>query len=192
LEETQGAKLDEIKGVWKIIRGLLDPVVAAKVDFTRNIEDLEKYIPRENIIASLGGADNWRYEYREPSEDEDATIAHADVREKIMAERREIADRFLSATHDWIKHLDAGEREEAVIQEQLRRNGTEGLWANYWKLDPYVRSRTNLDRTGVIKPDGSIDFYPERKAAAKEDRKEAAIGPGDTVVAMHHEVSVAG
>ncbi|TGJ84964.1 hypothetical protein E0Z10_g3799 [Xylaria hypoxylon] len=156
---------DEIKGVWKIIRGLLDPVVAAKVDFTRNVEGLEKYIAKENIISRLGGTDEQQYAYQEPSEDEDGRIARSDEREKITAERHEIAERFLAATQAWIKHVDVGEREEAAIQAQLRSNAAEALWANYWKLDPYVRSRTNLDRTGVIGPDGTIELYPERKAA---------------------------
>ncbi|KAJ2968691.1 hypothetical protein NUW58_g10168 [Xylaria curta] len=42
-------------GVWKIIRSLLDPVVAAKVDFTRTTADLERHIPLENIPSRFGG-----------------------------------------------------------------------------------------------------------------------------------------
>ncbi|KAI1422826.1 CRAL-TRIO domain-containing protein [Xylaria sp. FL1777] len=157
-------------GVWKIIRGLLDPVVAAKVDFTRNVEDLEKYIRKENILSMFGGTDEWRYAYQEPGEDEDASISQGcNEREKIMVERQETAERFMAATQAWIKHVGAGEHEEAAIQAQLRSNAVEALWTNYWKLDPYVRSRTNLDRTGVIGPDGSIELYPERKAAATTD-----------------------
>ncbi|KAI0429945.1 CRAL-TRIO domain-containing protein [Xylaria sp. FL1042] len=171
-------------GIWRIIRGLLDPVVAAKIDFTRNVEGLEKYIPKENIVPMCDGTDDWRYDYQEPAEDEDANIEHGDEeREKIMVERREIAERFLAATQEWIKHVDADEHEEAAIQAQLRSNAVEALWTNYWKLDPYVRSRTMLDRTGVIGLGGSIEMYPERKAAADaaaaaaaalaaEDRKE--------------------
>ncbi|KAI3339031.1 CRAL-TRIO domain-containing protein [Ustulina deusta] len=146
-------------GVWKIIRGLLDPVVAAKVDFTRNVEGLEKYIPKENIISLFGGTDDWRYAYQEPTEDEDASMARGDgERENITTDREEIAERFLAATQEWIRHVDVGEHEEAEIQAQLRSNAVEALWTNYWKLDPYVRSRTNLDRTGVIGPDGSIEL----------------------------------
>ncbi|KAI0527734.1 CRAL-TRIO domain-containing protein [Xylaria bambusicola] len=159
-------------GIWKVIRGLLDPVVAAKVDFTRNTEGLEKYIPRENIISDVGGGDDWAYSYVEPSEDEDIKISLGGVeREEILSERREIAERFLSATQEWIKHEEVGEHEEAAIQAQLRINAVEALWSNYWKLDPYVRSRTNLDRTGVIGAEGEIEMYPER-------RKEADDGGG--------------
>lgn len=168
----------EIKGVWKIIRGLLDPVVAAKVDFTRNVEGLEKYIPKENIISLFGGTDDWRYAYQEPTEDEDASMARGDgERENITTDREEIAERFLAATQEWIRHVDVGEHEEAEIQAQLRSNAVEALWTNYWKLDPYVRSRTNLDRTGVIGPDGSIELYPERKAAAAADDDKEKCRP---------------
>lgn len=31
---------------------------------------------------------------------------------------------------------------------------------NYWALDPYVRARNVLDRTGVIQEGGWIDMYP--------------------------------
>ncbi|KAI0530293.1 CRAL-TRIO domain-containing protein [Xylaria digitata] len=160
-------------GVWKIIRGLLDPVVASKVDFTRNVEGLERYIAKENIMSSFGGTDDWQYAYQEPSEEEDASMARSEAREEIMVERHEIAERFLAATQAWIKHVNVEEHEEAAIQAQLRSNAVEALWTNYWKLDPYVRSRTNLDRTGVIGPDGTIELYPERKTAvAAEESKE--------------------
>jgi hypothetical protein len=170
---------------------LLDPVIAAKVNFTNNTADLEKYIPKENLISSLGGTENWRYRYHEPSEDEDATIAQADVREKILDERREIANRFLTATQYWIQHLSAGEREEAAIQAQLRSNGIEALRTNYWKLDPYVRSRMNLDRTGVIKPGGSIELHPERKVGTRGDRKDMSVRNGGAAVGGYNQVAVA-
>ncbi|KAI0406656.1 CRAL-TRIO domain-containing protein [Xylaria palmicola] len=162
-------------GVWKIVRGLLDPVVAAKVDFTRSVDDLERYIPRENIPCALGGADGWRYVYAEPAEDEDAGVARgAAERERITAERGAIGQRFLAATRAWIGHVDSGEGEAAAAQEMLRREAAEALRVNYWALDPYVRSRTYLDRAGVIRPGGSIEFYPDRTAAAAaEDLREA-------------------
>ncbi|KAI1114845.1 CRAL-TRIO domain-containing protein [Nemania sp. NC0429] len=159
-------------GIWRIIRGLLDPVVAAKIDFTRSLDELEKYIPRENIISRLGGADDWAYAYREPSEDEDAIMARGDEREEIMAERREIAERFLVATRAWVNHAQTsdGDGEQAQTQRQLRNEAIEALRANYWRLDPYIRSRTNLDRAGVIGPDGLIRLYPEREIIAQPGR----------------------
>ncbi|KAI8627364.1 phosphatidylinositol transfer protein [Xylariaceae sp. FL1651] len=177
-------------GIWKIIRGLLDPVVAAKVNFTRNLVDMRKYIPEENIIPSLGGTERWHYQYHEPSEGEDTAITQVDAREKVMDERREVAYRFLAATQSWLAHVNAGEREEAAIQQELRYNAIEALRENYWKLDPYVRSRTNLDRTGVITSGGSIELYPERKAGTSKDPKKTTASYGGATEAAYHEVAV--
>ncbi|KAJ3564096.1 hypothetical protein NPX13_g7962 [Xylaria arbuscula] len=140
-----GYFLQKKPGIWKIIRTLLDPVVAAKVDFTRNTAGLEKYIARENIISAYGGDDDWTYAYVEPSLDEDARIVlppeddssssfSAERKEKekekekadIMAERHEIAERFLAATHAWIKHAETpGESEgggdPGAAQERRRK-----------------------------------------------------------------------
>lgn len=178
------------EGVWKIVRALLDPVVAAKVDFTRNTAELEKHIPRENIPAKFGGDDPWKFEYREPDEDEDACISRSDEREKIMAERNAIAERLLAATRAWIRHVDASETEDAEVQARKRDVAIEDLRRNYWVLDPYVRSRTHLDRTGVIKPGGVIELYPDRKAIVEEEPTEKAIESGETV-AVAREVEVA-
>lgn len=168
-------------------------MIAAKVDFTRNVDDLEKYIAKENIIPKLGGTDDWHYAYQAPSEDEDASLLQGDEREKIMAERHEIAELFLVATQAWIKHAEAGDREAAMAQAQLRSNAAEALRVNYWKLDPYVRSRTNLDRTGVIRPDGSIDLYPDRTPTAEVgDHKETSVDSGDTIEVAHQETVIAG
>ncbi|KAI8951648.1 CRAL-TRIO domain-containing protein [Xylaria longipes] len=177
-------------GVWKVVRALLDPVVAAKVDLTRNIADLEKHIPRENIPARFGGDDPWRFEYQEPDVDEDACIARVDEREEILVERAAIADRLLTATRAWIKHADAGETDEAEVQTRLRDDAIEALRKNYWVLDPYVRSRTHLDRTGVIKPGGVIELYPERKATVVEEATEKGVGSGD-IITVAQEVEVA-
>ena len=42
------------------------------------------------------------------------------------------------------------------------------LSANYWRLDPYVRSRCHLDRAGIIKEDGKLCFYPERQQVTEK------------------------
>ncbi|PHH81421.1 hypothetical protein CDD83_3581 [Cordyceps sp. RAO-2017] len=45
------------QGIWRIIRGWLDPVVAAKVHFTNYRAGLEEFIDRSHIIKELEGDD---------------------------------------------------------------------------------------------------------------------------------------
>lgn len=41
--------------IWAIIRGWLDPVVAGKVHFCRNVEELEAFVPKSQIPTECGG-----------------------------------------------------------------------------------------------------------------------------------------
>ncbi|KAI1337934.1 CRAL/TRIO domain protein [Xylariaceae sp. FL0016] len=167
-------------GLWKIIRGLLDPVVKAKVNFTQNVQDLEKWIPPENIIKRLGGVEDWQYEYREPSELEDAPLADAITKDELMKERNEMANELLETTRLWLDSLSAKDTEKAATQQSKRQSFIEALRQNYWRLDAFVRSRSLLDRTGVLKPGGVVNLYPERsksldKATTDEIEVRASV-----------------
>ena len=153
------------QGIWKIIRGWLDPVVAGKVHFTNAPAELEKFIARDCIVKELGGDDPYAYGYPEPAPDEDAAMADSATRDRLQQERAGIVEEFEAATREWV--------EGPSSSEQLRSRRDEiadQLKTGYWKLDPYVRARCLLDRTGVIGKDGRIDFYPSQSAepASKE------------------------
>jgi hypothetical protein len=145
------------QGIWKIIKGWLDPVVAGKVHFASNPKDLEAWIPREHMMKELGGDEDYVYEYVEPKDGEDAIMAKTAEKEPILAERKELVDSFESETIAWMHGKDAGEGRLRLAQR---------LAENYWKLDPYVRATSIYDRTGVLSRNGELDFYPEKKAAA--------------------------
>ena len=73
--------------IWSIIKGWLDPVVAAKIHFTKNREDLEKFIPPNQIMKELGGAEDWEYEYVEVKEGENNKMEDTATRDKLISER---------------------------------------------------------------------------------------------------------
>jgi hypothetical protein len=137
---------------WKMINGILDPVVAAKVHFITGAKALEELIPRENILKELGGEEDWEYEYVEPVAGENDKLNDTAARDIILAERNSLGADLFSLTTQWIADpkTDLGIRDQVV--EKLRKN--------YWDLDPYVRARTVLDRTGVIKGDGTVTEKP--------------------------------
>ncbi|KAK5685772.1 phosphatidylinositol transfer protein csr1, partial [Elasticomyces elasticus] len=41
-------------GIWKLIKGWMDPVIVSKVQFTRSMNDLKEFIPQENILKPMG------------------------------------------------------------------------------------------------------------------------------------------
>lgn len=147
--------------IWNIIRGWLDPVVAGKVHFARNVDELEKFVPRSQIPAELGGDEKWEYSYVEPIAGENAKMAEEEPREALQSERIEMVKRYETTILEWVngagvtEGLEERRKERDTIAEELRQN--------YWKLDPYLRARSLYDRIGMIEEGGLLNFYPKAK-----------------------------
>jgi hypothetical protein len=130
-------------------------VVASKVHFTNNVEEMEVYVPKPQIIHELGGAEDWTYQYVEPVPGENDTMKDTETRDKLLLAREEIVKEYEKATLEWIQgtgNLNAVKKSRNEIASKLK--------VDYWGLDPYVRARSYYDRVGMINPGGKIQFYP--------------------------------
>lgn len=145
------------QGIWRIIKGWLDPVVASKVKFTNNETEMEHYIPRDHIPKDLGGTEDWEYKYIDPIPGEDDLMKDTATRDSILAERAQLYKAFEEETVKWI---GSGSSPDVGNIKTKRHQLAIELRDSYWKLDPYVRAKSFYDRTGLIKPDGKLEFYP--------------------------------
>ncbi|KAF1351834.1 CRAL-TRIO domain-containing protein, partial [Delphinella strobiligena] len=143
--------------IWRIIKGWLDPVVASKIHFAKNIDELETYIPRSRILKELDGDENWEYTYIEPVPGENKIMEDTAGHEKLEADRKDMLQIYQRDTVAW-SHGKATGEQRAQIKDRLNQN--------YWKLDPYLRARSHYDRTGVLGQGGKLDFYPQTPASA--------------------------
>ncbi|KAL4933961.1 CRAL-TRIO domain-containing protein [Aspergillus undulatus] len=145
--------------IWSVIKGWLDPVVAAKIQFTKNAQDLEEFIPKSRIITELEGDEKWEYKYIEPKEGENDTVKETDKRDELVAQRQELAKELQDSTVAWIL---ASRKKEASAKEvkEKRKDLIECLRAHYWQMDPYVRATSLYDRLNIIQGGGKIEFYP--------------------------------
>ncbi|KAF7541393.1 hypothetical protein G7054_g553 [Neopestalotiopsis clavispora] len=142
-------------GLWNIIKGWLDPVIAAKINFTRKPADLLKFISEENLQSNYGGRDEWVYKYIEPKKDENAKLTDEEERMEIQKERDELINRFEQETIAWAAL--------PIDQPSMKRNETADLLReNYWKLNPYIRSTTYYKRAGVVDTQGNVNFHAAR------------------------------
>ncbi|KAF5677294.1 phosphatidylinositol transferase [Fusarium heterosporum] len=144
------------QGIWKVIRGWLDPVVAAKVHFTNNRAELEEYIAPDHLIKELDGNENWEYKYVEPVPGENNKMQDTQTRDRLLAEREEVVKKFEQATREWIRHPDGEQGKELKAE---REKISKQLKQGYWTLDPYIRARTLYDRQGAIQSGGKTDWY---------------------------------
>lgn len=143
--------------IWRIIKGWLDPVVASKIHFAKNIDELESFIPRSRIIKELDGDENWEYKYTEPQLGENKPMQDTATKGKLEADRKEMVLAYEKDTLVWANGVGSGQG-RGGIRDQLRDN--------YWRLDPFVRARSHYDREGLLGPDGKLDFYPTTAPAA--------------------------
>lgn len=160
-EQHLGA--DGPSGIWRIIRGWLDPVVAAKVHFTNYRAGLEEFISADHIIKELEGDEDWEYKYEEPVPGENDTMKDTETRDALLKARAELYKEFEGATRTWIRSPNTEEGKQAKAQ---REKIAAQLRVDYWNLDPYVRSRSLYDRKGDLLPGGAVNWYN------KGDKKE--------------------
>lgn len=140
----------------------MDPVVASKVHFTNNVDELEEFVPRNQIPKDLGGDENWSYHYVEPAANENEVMKDRETRDKLLAGRENIVKDYEKETLEWIDHSTPSEATEIKAN---RHKLAADLKEDYWKLDPYVRARSLYDRIGMIQPGGKICFYPTAQPA---------------------------
>ncbi|KIN00979.1 hypothetical protein OIDMADRAFT_103682 [Oidiodendron maius Zn] len=144
------------QGIWKIIKGWLDPVVAAKVHFTNSKEEMQEYIDINRMTPELEGEEKWEYKYIEPVPGENDAMKDTATRDKLQAERNKIVEDYEKTTAHWLN--SSGEEAEAAKAKRTKLAGD--LRDSYWQMDPYIRARSLYDRMGVIQPGGKINFYP--------------------------------
>jgi hypothetical protein len=146
-------------GIWTIIKGWLDPVVATKIHFTKTINELEHFIDRDHIIKDLGGEDPYTYHYIEPGPNENKLLADEETRNRLLDERATVVRDFENTTQEWIQESrNTGRQQNSTLQDR-RHELAERLRTGYWQLDPYIRAKTHYDRIGMIKEGGKIQFY---------------------------------
>ncbi|KAL2210634.1 CRAL/TRIO domain-containing protein [Sarocladium strictum] len=148
------------QGIWKIIKGWLDPVVASKVHFTNNKNDMSEFIAPSQILKELGGDEDWEYKYVEPVAGENVKMKDVETRDRLVKAREELVKEFEAETLKWIK---TPEGEEGKKIKARRDELAAKLKVDYWNLDPYVRARSLYDRTGALKSDGNVDWYAVKK-----------------------------
>lgn len=160
-------------GIWSIIKGWLDPVVAAKINFTKNREDLEAFIPPSQIMKELEGDENWEYKYAEVEAGENSKMEDTETRDRLISKRQELAKDIQGVTIEWIR-ASFKQDGDATSAAKAKRDGLiEQMRKQYWDIDPYIRARSLYDRLNIIKGNGKIEFYPGAEKKTEEDTSKA-------------------
>lgn len=141
--------------------------MASKVHFTNNVKDLEVFIEPSRIPKEMEGQEDWEYKYIEPVPGENDKMKDTATRDKVIEQHNKNIAEYDAATRRWIA-AKGSETEEGKGVKAERAQLMQKLKESYWETDPYTRARSILDREGVIKGAGKVDFYPAKAPAATE------------------------
>ena len=152
-------------GFYKLLRPLLDPVVAAKVEIISNKEELNNFIAPENLLKQFGGTSAYQYEYI-PEDNPGKKIKELSAIEiKAIEEEIDIIQTKLIDTTIAIHCLFANPDMEIydddptlVALTELRDSLKVELTKNWAKLDANSFAPSFYHRLGVISEDGKVDW----------------------------------
>lgn len=134
------------KKFWKVLLALMDPTIAARIRFTRNMSDLLQCINIDQIPSYMGGYSRHEYKWIPPRKEDDAPMRDVNRRRELLREREGLLMILESLTSQWMKAVDS-ERIDALSAQ--RKLILAECSRNYWQLDPHIQSRTVFDRNGI-------------------------------------------
>jgi hypothetical protein len=110
------------------------------------------------------------------------------TRDALLTERQGLYDDLLLATSTWIAVTTAKDEEKITACKDQRAAIANRLRSNYWQLDPYLRARTFMDRTGELKPpncDPSEESLPKIGGSETEETAKMVKVEHIETVATH-------
>ncbi|KAI7939576.1 hypothetical protein MJO29_014312 [Puccinia striiformis f. sp. tritici] len=165
------------QGLWKIIGPMIDPVVRAKIQMTKTAEDLKVHIDEKHLLESLGGTNQWKWEYDPIAKGENALMNDRATVNQEIKNRKKLIKAHLEITRKWAEEASSADLirdddviipEDLSVSAQIRKFIFYHIRVHSFVLDPYIRGRTIYDRKGRVLDNGLVTFeYPTTESKAK-------------------------
>ncbi|KAJ1811603.1 phosphatidylinositol transfer protein csr1, partial [Coemansia sp. RSA 2599] len=128
-------------GLWMIIKSIIDPMVAKSTFITKDVDQLQSFLDKDQILTDMGGQLDFEYKYVFPTKEENIRMFDTEGRMRAETELKTAVDAFFIATKKWAAGADvAGYMDPARVQAAAAFH-TAAL-----ELDPYIRARFLIER----------------------------------------------
>ncbi|KAJ2163045.1 hypothetical protein GGF46_000231 [Coemansia sp. RSA 552] len=128
-------------GIWKVLRGWMDPIIAKRTAVVKDSKALATFIERSEMPSSLGGDLDDTFKYKPPSREENAKMFDEQGRKTAEGAYAQSIQAFVKATTAWIDGSGA-----TVHDAEERATATAAFDTAATELDPYVRARFSQER----------------------------------------------
>ncbi|KAH8922726.1 CRAL/TRIO domain-containing protein [Atractiella rhizophila] len=142
------------QGIWKILAPLLDPVVRAKVQMTKNLDDLLVHIDKRHLLKELGGESDWTWNYEEFVPGENDLLSDTAGREKRLKERERLLKVFERINQRWLESREGEQKYEKARWWCIYK-----MRVQWFDLERFIRGRTVYDRQGNLVGNGLSTFH---------------------------------
>lgn len=142
-------------GIWKILSPMLDPVVRAKVKFTKGPNDMTDRIPAERLTTELGGKVTNEFKFIEPQDGENDLHKDDKEKEERVNAYMELAKEYENVTSEWAKKGDSAVEKRNLLIKKLR--------VAQFHMEPYTRGKTIYHRDGTLDGQGIVTWLYKQK-----------------------------
>jgi hypothetical protein len=172
---------------WKLIKPLLDPVVASKIVFINSKDDLLKYMDENVVLAEMGGKNYFTYDFEhglkmdpmkldislERGPETKLKIQH--VKSEFLYRKRELVD-ITKKLAETLRSVDTEEDLDALVNSehfkelQIKRNAAK---RKFYECSKELRTLTEpphlYHRIGVVDDKGKLhwDQLPKKRHSSR-------------------------
>ncbi|KAI8067092.1 CRAL-TRIO domain-containing protein [Gongronella butleri] len=126
--------------VWNMITPLLDPVVASKIHFTKNVDELANYVDKKVLPDFILGKSEIKRNTKLPPLPPAGNIANRKTPE--YKEYEALCRKYMNETLAWCKTDQDAKNPERREQARIVRKGA-------IKVEPIIRGRTTFHEIGL-------------------------------------------
>lgn len=152
-------------GFFRMVKPLLDPVVAAKIEMVYGGEDMYPFIPAENLLERFGGKNKYEYKYVEGDPSERVAPLPEERVLQIQEELIDLQTRLIDTTISLnalylnMSELDLTDHDPTILAlDEMRQELKHEIGARWALLDGNNLPKCMYDRMGVIAPNGKVNW----------------------------------
>ncbi|KAJ2725970.1 phosphatidylinositol transfer protein csr1 [Coemansia sp. Benny D115] len=128
-------------GVWSILKALQSASLTSRTANVKNVEIMQSFIDKSQIIKDMGGDMPFEYKYVYPTKDENIKMFDTEGRMNAEAKLKSAVDRFMECTRAW-----TGKPGVEGYSDESRLEAAADFNSAALALDPYIRARFLYER----------------------------------------------
>lgn len=151
-------------GFFRMVKPLLDPVVAAKIEMVAPGEEMFKFIPRENLLKRFGGDSEYQYDYKDGTGEAIKPLSDKDIIQ-IEIELQDLQTRLIDITISLNSMFIHAEQLELTVDDptiaalmEHRDQLKHEVSARWAMLDADRTPKSHYHRMGIISDAGKVDW----------------------------------